>query len=93
MKYYGVDILVGMSVDITDRTFLEKYGDRLLDWFAQKAMSFMLTIIFIYIGLKFISFLVKIIKKSFDKTTINISVSGFLLSLIKVFLIGILFYF
>ncbi len=66
-----------------DKSKIEEYGEQLLNWLVDKVFDIFIAIVFLAIGFKVCKFIVKIIKKSFDKTDMENSVSGFLLSVIK----------
>lgn len=74
-----------------DKTKLEQYGDQLLDWLADKTFDIIVALIFLFVGMKVAKLLVKIIKRAFAKTTMEDSVEGFLLSVIKGILYAIVF--
>ncbi len=74
-----------------DKTKLEQYGDQLLDWLADKVFDIVVALIFLFIGMKVAKLLVKIIKRAFEKTSMEDSVEGFLLSVIKGILYAIVF--
>lgn len=81
---------------ITDLSDIEKskldiYMERLLDWLVDKALDILIALIFIFIGTKLVKFIVKIIKRSFDKAGLESSISGFLLSLIRGILYAVVF--
>lgn len=81
---------------ITDLSDIEKskldiYMERLLDWLVDKALDVLIALIFIFIGTKLVKFIVKIIKRSFDKAGLESSISGFLLSLIRGILYAVVF--
>lgn len=71
-----------------DGTKIEQYLEQLGDWFVSKAFDLLITFLFLFIGTKIVKLIIKLIKHSFDKTGMETSVSGFLLSFIK----GILFF-
>lgn len=58
--------------------------DNILDWLIQKSGSVLIACIFIVIGLKVVSLIVKFMRKSFERSKIEVSVAGFLLSIIRV---------
>lgn len=58
--------------------------DALLNWLISKSGSVLIAILFIVIGLKVVSILLKILKRSFERSKMEASVSGFLLSIIRV---------
>lgn len=74
-----------------DKSKLDMYMENLLDWLVDKAFDVFIALIFVFIGMKLVKFIVKIIKRSFDKTGLESSVSGFLLSLIKGILYAVVF--
>lgn len=81
---------------ITDLSDIEKskldiYMERFLDWLVDKALDVLIALIFIFIGTKLVKFIVKIIKRSFDKAGLESSISGFLLSLIRGILYAVVF--
>lgn len=81
---------------ITDLSDIEKskldiYMERFLDWLVDKALDILIALIFIFIGTKLVKFIVKIIKRSFDKAGLESSISGFLLSLIRGILYAVVF--
>ncbi|MBE5944489.1 MAG: mechanosensitive ion channel [Lachnospiraceae bacterium] len=70
---------------------IEEYGDQIMNWLTDKVFDIVIALVFLFIGIKLSKFIVKIIKKSFDKTDLESSVSGFLISLIKGVLYAIVF--
>ncbi len=63
---------------------LKKTIDDLIQWGIDKSGSVIVAIIFIVIGFKLVRLLMKVITHSFEKTKLDASVSGFLLSTIRV---------
>lgn len=82
---------VSDEIQHVDKSKVEQYMDRLLDWLADKAFSLFVALLFFYIGHKIVKLIIKLIKKSFDHTDFEPSVEGFLLSLIKGILNIVLF--
>lgn len=58
--------------------------DSLLNWLVSKSGSVLVAVLFIVIGLKIVGLLLKILKRSFERSKMEESVSGFLLSIIRV---------
>lgn len=58
--------------------------NNLLSWFISKSGSVLVAILFIVIGIKIVSAIVKIFKRSFERSKMEASVAGFLLSIIRV---------
>ncbi len=77
--------------DKVDTDKLDEYIDHIVDWLVDKTLEFIIAIIFLLIGFKVCRFIVKLIKKSFDRSGLETSVAGFLLSLIKGILYAIVF--
>lgn len=63
---------------------LKQTLDDLINWFIDKAGSVLIAVLFIVIGMKIVSMVMKLVKKSFDKSKLEVSVAGFLLSVIRV---------
>lgn len=82
---------VSNEIKKVDQSKMEQYIDQLLDWIADKAFSLFVAIVFVFIGRKIIKFLLRFVKKSFERTELETSVAGFLLSLIKGILNIVLF--
>lgn len=74
-----------------NKSKLEQYGDQLLDWLTDKTFDIIVALLFLFIGMKVAKLIVKIVKKTFEKTTMEESVEGFLLSVIKGILYAIVF--
>lgn len=58
--------------------------DDVLNWLIDKSGSLLVAVLFIIIGLKIVSFLLKILKRSFERSKMENAVSGFLLSILRV---------
>jgi small conductance mechanosensitive channel len=65
---------------------IKEYGKALLDWLMSKAGSVVVAIIFMIICFKLVKWLVKILRKTFEKSNLDASVAGFFISAIKVLL-------
>lgn len=63
---------------------LKQTLDDLLNWLIGKSGSVLVAILFIVIGLKIVSVIMKIFKRSFERSKMEDSVAGFLLSIIRV---------
>lgn len=77
------DIKDIQNVEDIDTGLLKKYLGQLLDWAADKAFSLLIALVVLFIGMRLSRWLAKHFKKSFDRTGMEQSVSGFLYSLIK----------
>ncbi len=70
---------VEQSVGIVKQTI-----DEVIRWLINKSGSVIAAFIFIFIGMKITGLLVKLAKRGFDKSKIDTSVAGFLLSVIRI---------
>ena len=79
--------------DVTNlnKSKLQQYGDQLLDWLADKTFDIVVALLFLFVGMKVAKLLVKIVKKTFERTNLDESVEGFLLSVIKGILYAVVF--
>lgn len=71
------------DINGVDKNKISEYLELLLDWFTDKLFDIFIACICLFIGFKIARFVVKIIKRAFEKTEIENSVEGFLLSFIK----------
>ncbi|MDE6025776.1 MAG: mechanosensitive ion channel [Lachnospiraceae bacterium] len=74
-----------------DKSKIDIYLERLLDWLVDKAFDIGIALIFIFLGTKLVALLVKMLKRSFNKAGMESSVLGFLVSLIKGALYAVVF--
>lgn len=63
---------------------LKQTLDELVNWLIDKAGSVLVAILFIAIGMKIVGILLKVMKRSFDRSKLDASVAGFLLSMMRV---------
>ena len=85
---------LGTNVEesVADSTgIIREMLDKTLNWFMDKSADLVIAAIFLLIGLKLVSIVHKILCKSFQKTKMDESVSGFLLSFIKIALSIVVF--
>lgn len=68
-----------MSVGVLSQTL-----DDVLNWLIGKAGSILVAVVFILIGVKFVGLLMKLMRRSFERSQLEASVSGFLLSAIRI---------
>lgn len=74
-----------------DKSKIDIYLERLLDWLVDKAFDIGIALVFIFLGTKLVKLLVKMLKRSFGKAGMESSVLGFLISLIKGALYAVVF--
>lgn len=76
---------IGSIDNITEleKSKIEQYFDHFLDWLVDKMFDIAIAVVFLIIGFKLCRLVAKIIKRSFERSALESSVAGFLLSLIK----------
>ncbi|MBP3325379.1 MAG: mechanosensitive ion channel [Coprococcus sp.] len=65
---------------------IKEYVNKILDWFMSKLGSLAIAVIFMVICFKLVKLLIKFLRKTFDKTNLDVSVAGFFLSAIRILL-------
>lgn len=68
----------------TSADLLRQTLDDLVKWLIDKAGSVLIAVLFIAIGLKIVSLVVRFFQRSFEKSRLDTSVAGFLVSIIRV---------
>lgn len=79
MEYMWIATNMEMSAGLVKQTLNE-----MLNWLINKAGSILVAFIFILIGIKLVGLLMKLVKHSFERSRLDASVSGFLLSAIRI---------
>lgn len=74
-----------------DKSKLEQYLEELGDWLVDKMFDLLIAAVFMIVGFKLCRLIVKLIRRSFERSGLEHSVSGFLLSLIKGILYSVVF--
>ena len=79
MILYDTKTEVEQSVNLVKET-----ADELVKWIINKSGSILIALIFILIGMKIVGLIIKLIKRGFEKSKLDSSVAGFLLSVFRV---------
>ena len=79
MIYFDAKDEVEQSVNLVKET-----ANEFLRWLINKSGSIIIALVFILIGFKIVSLILKLIKRGFDKSKLDDSVAGFLLSVFRV---------
>lgn len=74
-----------------DKSKIEQYLDELGDWLVDKMFDLLIAAVFLIVGFKLCKLIVKVIGRSFERSGLEHSVAGFLLSLIKGVLYSVVF--
>lgn len=93
----GEDMLEGnvrqmmTATEIQDISFYERQWSRAWDWMIGKAGSILLALLCLWIGLKLAKWIMKVIRRSFEKSKLDPTVSSFLGSIIYIILYVLIF--
>lgn len=74
-----------------DESKLQRYLNELVEWLVDKLFDLLIAAVFLIVGFKLCKLIVRLVRRSFDKSGLEHSVSGFLLSLIRGILYSIVF--
>lgn len=83
-------LITAVNVEEVARDVEESAGvikqtlDDILNWIISKAGSILVAVLFIAIGMKIVGLIVKFFKRSFERSKMEASVAGFLISIIRV---------
>ncbi len=75
----------------TDMTFLEEQLNRAGQWLISKAGIVLLALICLFIGLRLVKWIMKVVRKSFSKSRLDPTVASFLGSIINILLYVLVF--
>ena len=79
------------AAEVSDISFYEKQLSRAWDWIVGKAGSVLLALICLWIGLRLSKWIMKLIRRSFEKSKLDPTVSSFLGSMIHIVLYVLVF--
>ncbi len=77
-------MLFGNNMVCFGANLIKDTRNELSDWLVQKASSVLIAILFIAIGIKLVSVFVNFMKRTFERTKVEVSVAGFLASAIRI---------
>lgn len=80
-----------ITVGLNDISFYEQQWNRAWNWIVGKAGSVILALLCLWIGLKLAKWIMKLIRRSFDKSKLDPTVSSFLSSIIYIVLYVLIF--
>lgn len=70
--------------DTVNKSRYDEYLDKITNWLIDKFFAIILMLVFLFIAFKVAKFVLKLVKRSFDKSRLDTNVAGFLLSLIRI---------
>lgn len=91
MVLTDIDVEGLQNLQDIDKSRLEQYMDQLGNWLIDKFFDLVVAAVFLIIGFKLCKLLIRVIRRSFEKSGMEHSVSGFLLSLIRGILYAVVF--
>ena len=80
-----------ITAGLNDISFYEQQWNRAWNWIVGKAGSVILALLCLWIGLKLAKWIMKLIRRSFDKSKLDPTVSSFLSSIIYIVLYVLIF--
>lgn len=86
----GIEEIDQFAETVQDKDKMKEYLEMAGDWIVKKGITLLLTLLFVFIGVKLIKLLMNVINKSFEKSGLTKGVDSFLCSLIKVVLYSVL---
>lgn len=81
----------GITAGVNDISFYEQQIDRAWNWLAGKAGSVVLALLCLWLGLKVVKWVMKLLRRSFDKSKLDPTVASFLGSIINILLYVLVF--
>lgn len=79
------------AVEVSDISFYERQLSRIWDWLVGKAGSVLLALVCLWVGLRISKWIMKLIRRSFEKSKLDPTVSSFLGSMIHIVLYVLVF--
>lgn len=79
------------AAEVSDISFYEKQLSRVWDWLVGKAGSVLLALVCLWVGLRISKWIMKLIRRSFEKSKLDPTVSSFLGSMIHIVLYVLVF--
>lgn len=89
MKAYGFGLTIDMAQEAAQEVtksagLVRQTVDRFFDWIVSKSGSVLIAILVIAIGMKLVNLLLRVLKHSFERSDMEQSIRGFLLSIFRV---------
>jgi len=84
-------LVARITAGLNDISFYEQQWNRAWNWIVGKAGSVILALLCLWIGLKLAKWIMKLIRRSFDKSKLDPTVSSFLSSIIYIVLYVLIF--
>lgn len=85
------DRIMRLTATAHDASFYEQQLERAWNWVTEKAVNVLIALICLWIGMKLVKWIMKLVRKSFEKSRLDPTVSSFLGSIINILLYVLIF--
>lgn len=85
------DMVMQLTAATHDAGFYEQQLERAWNWVTEKAVNVLIALICLWIGMKLVKWVMKLVRKSFEKSRLDPTVSSFLGSIINILLYVLIF--
>ena len=85
------DLVMQLTAATHDAGFYEQQLERAWNWVTEKAVNVLVALICLWIGMKLVKWVMKLVRRSFEKSRLDPTVSSFLGSIINILLYVLIF--
>lgn len=85
------DMVMQLTAAAHDASFYEQQLERAWNWVTEKAVNVLIALICLWVGMKLVKWIMKLVRKSFEKSRLDPTVSSFLGSIINILLYVLIF--
>lgn len=85
------DMVMQLTAATHDAGFYEQQLERAWNWVTEKAVNVLVALICLWIGMKLVKWVMKLVRRSFEKSRLDPTVSSFLGSIINILLYVLIF--
>ncbi len=85
------DMVMQLTAATHDAGFYEQQLERAWNWVTEKAVNVLIALICLWIGMKLVKWVMKLVRRSFEKSRLDPTVSSFLGSIINILLYVLIF--
>jgi len=85
------DMVMQLTAATHEAGFYEQQLERAWNWVTEKAVNVLIALICLWIGIKLVKWVMKLVRKSFEKSRLDPTVSSFLGSIINILLYVLIF--
>ena len=85
------DMVMQLTAATHEAGFYEQQVERAWNWVTEKAVNVLIALICLWIGMKLVKWVMKLVRKSFEKSRLDPTVSSFLGSIINILLYVLIF--